>query len=236
MKNKILAIIPARGGSKGIPGKNIKKINGKPLLEYTAEAIKKCNLIDRAILSTDDDEIINIGLKLGLEVPFKRPLDLALDDTPAFPVIKHAINTLEKIDGYKPDTILLLQPTSPLRTYKHIFEALDIYLNTNVDTVVSVTEVPHNMNPYSIMKLNKNGEIVPFLNYDENKNLRQFKPTYYARNGAAIYITSYDTIMYHNTLYGKIIKPYFMKKEDSFDIDEEIDWDIVEYILKQKEQ
>ena len=132
MKNNILAIIPARGGSKGIPRKNIKNLNGKPLLEYTVDAINKCKLIDRAILSTDDDEIINIGSKLGLEVPFKRPLNLAQDDTPALPVIKHALNALEDIDGYKPDVIIILQPTSPLRTNKHISEALNLYLSNNV--------------------------------------------------------------------------------------------------------
>lgn len=236
MKNNILAIIPARGGSKGIPRKNIKKLNGKPLLEYTVDAINKCKLIDRAILSTDDDEIINIGSKLGLEVPFKRPLNLAQDDTPALPVIKHALNALEDIDGYKPDVIILLQPTSPLRTNKHISEALNLYLSNNVDTVVSVTEVPHNMNPYSIMHLKENGEVVPFLKFDENKNLRQFKPIYYARNGAAIYIVSYETIMSQNTLYGKKIRPYFMKREESFDIDEKIDWDIIENILEKGEQ
>ena len=176
MKN-IVAIIPARGGSKGIPRKNIKKINGKPLLEYTAKSALKCESLSRVILSTEDSEIMELGLKLGLEVPFTRPKILARDDTPGLDVIRHAVSQLNQDENYIPDIIVVLQPTSPLRSSKHIEEALELFMDGDADSLVSVTEVEHNMNPYSVMKLNNNGTISAFLEYDEKKNLRhQFKP------------------------------------------------------------
>jgi CMP-N,N'-diacetyllegionaminic acid synthase len=227
---EILAIIPARGGSKRIPRKNIKIFSGEPLLAFTAKAALNSARLSRVILTTDDEEIKKIGLDLGLEVPFVRPLKLAQDDTPSLPVFQHVVKTLEdRGEGYRPDVIVVLQPTSPLRTTKHIDEALNIFLEGDTDSLVSVTEVPHNMNPYSMMQLQKDGTITPFLNYDESKNLRQKKPVFYARNGAAIYICTYECLMEKNSLYGDTILPFFMKKEESFDLDDEVDWEIAEY-------
>jgi CMP-N-acetylneuraminic acid synthetase len=227
---EILAIIPARGGSKRIPRKNIKIFSGEPLLAFTAKAALNSARLSRVILTTDDEEIKKIGLDLGLEVPFVRPLKLAQDDTPSLPVFQHVVKTLEdREEGYRPDVIVVLQPTSPLRTTKHIDEALNIFLEGDTDSLVSVTEVPHNMNPYSMMQLQKDGTITPFLNYDESKNLRQKKPVFYARNGAAIYICTYECLMEKNSLYGDTILPFFMKKEESFDLDDEVDWEIAEY-------
>ena len=227
-----MGIIPARGGSKGIPRKNIKKIAGKPLLAYTAKAALGSSYISRVVLSTEDQEIRQVGNELGLEIPFIRPDNLAQDNTPSLPVVQHVLVMLERQENYKPDLIVLLQPTSPLRTSKHIDEALELFINQNADSLVSVTEVPHNMKPYSVMKSKKNGTIVPFLIYEENKNIRQQKPKFFARNGAAIYISTYECIMKNNSLYGSKILPYFMKKEDSFDLDDEIDWKIMESLIK----
>ncbi len=230
--NNIIGIIPARGGSKGIPRKNIRKISGKPLLAYTVEAAQGSKLLTRIILSTEDEEIKRLGLDLGLDVPFMRPAKLAEDDTPGLSVIKHAVRTLEKEENYHSDIIVVLQPTSPLRTSKHIDEALNIFLTDNADSLVSVTEVTHNMNPYSVMRLKEDGTIKQFLDYDEKKNLRQLKPIFYARNGAAIYICTYHCLIGKNSLFGDRILPYFMKKEESFDLDDQTDWRIVESLLK----
>jgi len=229
--NNIVGIIPARGGSKGIPRKNIRKLAGKPLLAYTADAALGSKLLSRIILSTEDEEIKQLGLKLRLDVPFVRPADLAEDKTPGLSVIQHAVRTLEVEENYCCDIIVVLQPTSPLRTSQHIDEALNIFLSDNADSLVSVTEVDHNLNPYSVMRLKEDGTIEPFLEYDENKNLRQLKPVFYARNGAAIYICTYDCLMGKNSLFGDRILPYFMKKEESFDLDDQIDWKIVESLL-----
>ena len=125
--NNIIGIIPARGGSKGIPCKNIKKLAGKPLLSYTAEAAHRSKLLTRIVLSTEDEEIKQLGLDLGLDVPFMRPAKLAEDDTPGVSVIRHAVDTLEREENYYPDVIVVLQPTSPLRTSEHIDEALNIF-------------------------------------------------------------------------------------------------------------
>lgn len=229
--NNIIGIIPARGGSKGIPRKNIKKLAGKPLLSYTAEAAHRSKLLTRIVLSTEDEEIKQLGLDLGLDVPFMRPAKLAEDDTPGVSVIKHAVDTLEKEENYYPDVIVVLQPTSPLRTSEHIDEALNIFLSNDADSLVSITEVSHNMNPYSVMRLNDNGTIKQFLDYDEKNNLRQLKPKFYARNGAAIYICNHNCLMSKNKLLGDKILPYFMKKEESFDLDDQIDWKILEHLL-----
>ena len=127
---KILAIVPARGGSKGIPQKNIYPLCNKPLIYYTIKAIQKSKMITRAILSSDSEDILNIATEYGLEAPFVRPAELARDDTPALPVIKHAVQWLEENDNYRADYIILLQPTSPLRTEKHIDGALSKLLNS----------------------------------------------------------------------------------------------------------
>ena len=230
-KKEILTVIPARGGSKGIPRKNIKDLAGKPLLAYTAEAALNSKRLGRIILSTDDDEIKKVGYSLGLEVPFDRPSELAQDYSTGTLVIQHAVRTFEELEHYCPEVIVVLQPTSPLRTSKHIDDALEIFQKNKADSLVSVTEVPHNMNPYSVMKLEKDGMVKPFLNYDENKNLRQMKPKFYARNGAAIYICTYECLMKKNSLFGKTTLPYFMNKEDSLDLDDEVDWQMTELVL-----
>jgi len=228
---EILAIIPARGGSKRIPRKNIKNFAGQTLLSYSASAALGSKMLSRTILTTDDKEIRKIGLELGIEAPFLRPGNLAQDDTPSLPVIFHAVQTLEDLEGYSPDIVVILQTTSPLRTSQHIDDALKTFLNSDADSLVSVTEVPHNMNPYSVMQLQEDGAIRPFLEYDENDNLRQKKPVFYARNGAAIYICTYQCLMQKNSLYGDKIVPFFMSKETSFDLDDEIDWKIAQYFI-----
>lgn len=235
MKNnkniEILCIIPARGGSKGIHKKNLVKLCGKSLIEYTIDEAKKSNLITRTILSSDDDEIISFCRNKNIEILFKRPVKLAEDQSSMLSVIEHAVKYLKDNENYKPDIILLLQPTSPLRSYHNIDEALTKLIDSNADSIVSVIEVPHNYNPYSIMKLKKD-YLIPYLKYDERKNIRQLKPIFYARNGAAIYAFTYNCLINKKSIFGDKILPYFMKKEDSIDIDDEIDLVLAEALLK----
>jgi CMP-N-acetylneuraminic acid synthetase len=178
--------------------------------------------------------VIKVAKDYGLEVPFVRPSKLAQDDTPALPVVKHAVKWLEETENYKVDYIILLQPTSPLRTENHIDEALSILINSDADSLVSIVEVPHNFNPYSIMKL-QGKYLSPYLLFDENKNLRQFKPVFYARNGAAIYAFTYNCLMNKHSIYGDKILPYLMEKASSIDVDDLFDLKLCEWILSSRE-
>lgn len=232
MKKEILAIIPARGGSKGIPRKNIKKLAGKPLLAYTAKSALQSRYLSKVLLSTDDFEIAEIGKKLGLEVPFMRPKGLAKDNSPSLPVFQHVLKELESRDGYIPDIVVILQPTSPFRSSKHIDEAISLFLRNKVDSVVSIVEVPHNMNPYSVMELSNEGTLHPFLLSKENLNIRQMKPKFYARNGAAIYVCNRKNIIEDNSLFGTVSMAYIMNKIESIDIDTTFDWMIAECLLE----
>lgn len=230
-KYEVLAIIPARGGSKSIPRKNLIYLAGKPLIKYTVDAVKKSKLVTRIILTCDNDEIIDYCKDQGIEIPFKRPSKLAQDTSSTISAIKHAVKFLEKNESYIPDYIMILQPTSPLRTAQHIDESLIKLINSNADSIVSIIKVPHQFNPYSVMKL-KDKYLIPFLSYDENKNNRKLKPIFYGRNGAAIYVFSYNCLIKKNSIYGDRILPYFMKKEESIDIDDELDLKFAEVILK----
>ena len=232
-KFKILSIIPARGGSKGIPKKNIYPLCGKPLMVYTIEAAKGSKYISRTILSSDSHDIIDIAYKYGVEVPFIRPKELAEENTPTLPVIQHAVEWLKENEDYIPDYIILLQPTSPLRTSRHIDEALEKLIYSDADSIVSVVKVPHQYNPYSIMEM-KDGFLKPFLEYDELKNIRQLKPTFYARNGAAIYAFTYECLMKRNSIYGDKILAYEMSREESIDIDDLLDLTICEMLLEDR--
>ena len=215
----ILGIIPARGGSKGIPKKNIKDLKGKPLIAYTIEAALKSNLTD-VIVSTDCNEIAEISKKYNAKV-IMRPANLAQDKTPTLPVLQFVIDSFDK--NY--DAVMTLQPTSPLRTIEHINESIDLFINDeNVDSLVSVTEVPHNYMPEKLMHFNGK-----YLTGNEKVKRRQDIPIMYARNGAAIYITKVDKI--NEYIFGGKILPYFMSKLNSFDIDDIEDWKIVERLV-----
>lgn len=182
------------------------------------------------ILSTEDPIIKKIGKELGLEVPFDRPSDLSNDDTPSLPVMLHVVNMLEKIENYLPDIIVLLQPTSPLRKTYHIDDAIDQFLKSDADSLVSVVEVPHSMSPFSAMELNDSEYLTPYKNLREDQNIRHKKPKFFARNGA-LYITTYKSLM-NETLYGEKIIPYFMSKNVSLDLDDLEDWEIAEFLLE----
>lgn len=228
---EIMAVIPARGGSKGIPRKNLVLLCGKPLIQYTIDSAKNSKLISRIILSSDDDEIIEYCKKQGIEVPFKRPAELAKDDTLSIDVVTHLIKHIKETESYTPDLVILLQPTSPLRTSKHIDDAILLLERTGADSVVSVVEVPHQYSPLSIMEI-KNERLVSFLQSEKIKIYNRWnKPKVYARNGAAVYATRYTTIVKYNNFFGEDCRPLIMKPEESVDVDTIFDLKLAEFLF-----
>jgi CMP-N-acetylneuraminic acid synthetase len=223
----VLGVIPARGGSKGIPNKNLTLLCGRPLLAYTADAVKESRLLTRTIVSTDDQWIAHCAKSLGLDVPFMRPAVLAGDDVPMLPVLQHAVETLEA-DGFSPDIVVLLQPTSPLRRGEHIDAAVKWLERAGGDSVVSVVEVPHQFNPTSVMRIEE-GLLTPFLDAP-TVTRRQDKPRVYARNGPAVLATRAGVIK-EGSLYGRQSWPLLMSPEDSVDVDTLWDLRVVESIL-----
>ena len=220
---KSLAIIPARAGSKGIEGKNYKLLNGKPLISYTIEAALNSK-IDRVIISTNCPEVIKISKKYNVEV-INRPEEISSDTSVTIDAIHHVLQNIESSDEY--ELIITLQATSPLRTSEHINESIDLYNNQNGDSLISVCKVPHNFSVEKIMLFDGD-----YLVGNTEPKRRQETKESYARNGAAIYITSKKIIK--DSIMGKKIVPYLMDKISSFDIDELEDWIIIESLLKNR--
>ncbi len=224
---EILGIIPARGNSKGIPRKNLALLAGKSLLQYTAEAAKGSKSLTRTMVSTDDQEIAEAGKKLGLEVPFLRPEVFAKDDTPMLDVLLDLLQTLEK-DGYSPDLLVLLQPTSPLRTSMDIDEAIRLLQDMDADTVVSVVPIPHQFTPACAQRM-IDGALIPFLDGPEILQ-RQKKEPLYARNGPAIVVCKVSSLQTKGFYGGKTV-PYVMPLERSLDIDGPEELAYAEFLL-----
>lgn len=224
---EVLVIIPARGGSKGIPHKNIKPLNGKPLIYYTIDTARAITGDENICVSTDDDEIIEVVEKYGLKVPFKRPAELATDTSGTYEVLLHALSYYES-RGKRYDAVLLLQNTSPFRKAEQVKEALQLF-NKNVDMVVSVKECA--ANPYyCVFEENEEG----YLNVckgDGNIFRRQDAPKVYEYNGA-IYIMNPEVLKTtHMHKMQKRVK-YVMDDISSFDLDTMADWNIAEMIAK----
>ena len=223
---KILAIIPARSGSKGLVDKNIKKLNGKPLIAYTIEATKKSNIFDQIIVTTDSEEYATISRQYGAEVPFLRPSKLSLDNTSSMDVIIHVLDELKK-QGKVYDCFMLLQPTSPLRTKDDILNSVKMMFDKNANSIVSVCEVDHN--PLWSNTLDQTLSLDEFIKEDGNIR-RQELPTYYRLNGA-IYLSNTNSFLENKTFYKKSFA-YIMSKQNSVDIDDELDFKLAELISK----
>lgn len=229
----VLGLITARGGSKSIPHKNIAPLNGRPLLAYTAAAALNGKHLTRVILSTDDAQIADVGRASGVEVPFMRPAELATDTATSLAVAQHALTWLANHEGWQADILVLLQPTSPLRTARHLDEALDAMIAADADTVVSVVEVPHHFSPYKLMKL-EDGRLTNFWDQPLPSMRRQDVPPLYARNGPAILATRRQIIVEQNTFYGDVVLPYIMSEADSVDIDTPFDLSVAQWLLSQQ--
>lgn len=225
MGARVLGLVPARGGSKGIPGKNLRELAGKPLLAYAADCALSSGVLDRVILSTDSEEIADAGRSYGLEVPFMRPSELATDSAAMLPVVQHAVSSLEA-DGWKPDAIMLIQPTAPLRRPEHLISAVRLFLENECDSVVSVTAVPGHLHPYWTMVI-EDGELREFHRGGLMVTRRQELPPVYARNGA-LYLFRRDLVMIHNTIYGARCLPLVMLEEESVNLDSMDDWELAQ--------
>lgn len=226
----VVAIIPARGGSKSIPGKNIKKLAGKPLIAYTIGEALKAKTLSRVIVSTDDEKIAKIAKKYGAEVPFKRPAYLATDTAHTPPVIKHAVKYLEKKEDYKVDIIVTLEPTSPFRKAEDIDTAVNKLVRTNADSVVTICEVEYP--PFWMQKL-KGDKLLPFVKskFDYNLFERQELPKVYKPNGV-VYVTRRDLLMKKNKLTGGDVRGVKMGVKRSLDINSLTDFMLAEILIK----
>lgn len=225
---RLLAIIPARGGSKGVPRKNVRAVAGRPLIAYSIAAARQSRMLDRIVVSTEDAEIAAISRELGADVRL-RPAALAQDDTPTRDVLHHVAAELES-ENYYSDAVVTLQPTSPLRTARHIDEAVALFTaDQKADSLVSVVEVPHVFRPQSLMRPTEEGYLVPYLD-GPVVTRRQDKAPVFARNGAAIYITRRSRLAEY--VFGGRLIAYVMDAESSLDIDTVDDFVVAEALLK----
>lgn len=219
----VLAIIPARGGSKGISYKNIRVVGGIPLVAWTIAEAKKSEYIDRLILSSDDKKIIDVAKQFGCEVPFIRPPNLALDETPGIAPVLHAIEALHDYDY-----IVLLQPTSPLRTVQDIDGCIELCLEKNANSCISVTEP--DKSPFWIYTIDSENCMSPLLDQIDSNARRQDLPKAYVLNGA-VYVAQTGWIKNNKTFISPTSVAYYMPKERSLDIDTEYDLQLVDFII-----
>lgn len=224
----ILGLIPARGGSKGFPRKNIGQLLGKPLIAWVIEGALASKYLDRLIVSTDDDEIVEISKKYGAEVPFMRPKELATDEAIRIDVVSHTINWIQKNNKFY-DLLMLLQPTSPLRTSEDIDRAIELLFSKKAKAVVSVCEAEHH--PYWSNTLPKNGCMENFIKPEIMSKNRQQLPLFYRLNGA-IYLAYCDYIENQRSFFGKETFAYIMPQGKSIDIDNEVDFKLAEILMK----
>ena len=222
----VLALIPARGGSKEIKRKNIKLISGKPLINWTIETAKKAECIDRLIVSTDDEEISEIAKKSGAEVPFMRPKEISEDNTPG---IEPALHTIKQIPNF--EWLLLLQPTSPLRSVEDIDGIFNFCIKNNCPSAVSVCEV--NKHPYHMYHMNKSFNLKPFIKDRPKLSARQDFSPLYITNGA-LYLAKVDWLLKNKNFIGLETLGFTMPLSRSIDIDTMYDWNIAEQELNNK--
>ncbi len=227
---RVLGIVTARGGSKGVPGKNIRPLLGKPLLQYTAEAALGAKRLTRVILSTEDKEIADVGRQCGLEVPFMRPMELARDNTPHLPVLQDAVRRLEQA-GESYDAILTLQPTNPLRLPSDIDGAIELLEKTGADSVISFVAVGEK-HPARMKFVDDQGRVIdpPFAEKMEGQR-RQELPKLFLREGS-IYLTRRDVLMKQHSLKGRDCRAWIMPEDRACNIDQPFDLFLAEQLLK----
>jgi len=216
-----VALVPARGGSKGIPRKNLAPLAGRPLLAWTLDAASAAETVTRVVVSTDDGDI---AAAAGDAEVLRRPKELATDETPMVDVVRHALGELGRLD-----VLVLLQPTSPLRRAEHVDGAVRLLLETGADSVVSVVEVPHRYGAESLMEL-ENGR----LTVRSQPTIRQQQPRLYARNGPAVLALRPERL--GEVLYGADVRAYVMSERDSLDVDTPEDLELAELLLSRRER
>lgn len=210
-----------------MPRKNVAPLAGRPLLAYTCEAARNSRLLDRVVVSTDDEEIARVARHEGVEVPFMRPAALAGDNTPMIDVVRHAVTELRS-QGYEADAVVVLQPTSPLRRGSHIDDAVDLLNTSGADTVVTVVKVPHEFVPSSLMRVEA-GRLVPIDAFSALR--RQDKPVLLARNGPAV-LAVRTAVLEKNSFYSGDVRGIEMTFADSVDIDSAEDLLFAEFLIR----
>lgn len=228
--NCVIAIIPARGGSKGLSQKNILPLGGKPLVAHTIEAARAAHSIQRVVVSTESPEIAQIARRYGAEVPFLRPPELARDDTPTLPVMQHVVAQIEAAQQLRLEVIVLLQPTSPFRRAEDIDCAVAMLEQTSADSVVSLCAVEHHP---AWMKRIDDGRVQPFLENAPEYTRRQDLPPVYRLNGA-IYVTRRRVLLEENRILGPDTRALIMDRESSLDIDTPLDLKLAELIIQER--
>lgn len=224
---RVVCIIPARAGSKGVPGKNVRLLGGKPLIAHSIEHAQDSRYIDRIIVSTDGEDIAEAARQAGAEVPFMRPAELASDTAGTIDVLLHVADWLEKEDGWPFDVLVLLHATTPLRTPQDIDTSIDLLVNEHADSVFSVAEAYRN--PYfNMVELDSAG--VPHLVKEGSFASRQEAPTVYDLN-SSIYVWWRDTLVEGRRVILPNSRVHVMSRESSVDIDEELDFRIAEMLL-----
>ena len=227
---RILALIPARGGSKGVPGKNTKLLNGKPLLAYTSEIAMQSKPLTEVIVSTEDAQIMEAAKELGIQVPFIRPIALAKDDIPTIDVIIHALQWYKK-QNVLFDAVCLLQVTSPFRTLDFLDKAIEKFIGSGCDSLVSVQRVPDEYNPHWTFEVDEGGCLKIATGEAEIIPRRQELPIAYHRDGS-IYITKTEVLLKEHSLYGKSTAFIESKPDFYVNIDTMKDWEKAEEMIK----
>ncbi|APG23789.1 acylneuraminate cytidylyltransferase family protein [Syntrophotalea acetylenica] len=228
---RILALIPARGGSKGLPGKNIRELAGRPLLAWSIEAARQSRYVDVVALSTDSRDIAEVAEAEGVPVPFLRPAHLATDSASSFDALVHALDWYAG-NGERFDLVVWLQPTSPLRTAADIDQAIELYFEKQADAIVSVCETDHH--PWWSNTLSADGNMAGFLRHEVLNTNRQELPVYYRLNGA-IYLGAPELLREQRSFFGRATYAYVMSRERSVDIDDLIDFRLAECLILENE-
>jgi CMP-N,N'-diacetyllegionaminic acid synthase len=226
---RVLGVIPARGGSKGIPRKNIRPLRGRPLLAYTADAALAARHLDRVLLTTDDPEIAEVGRSCGLDVRFLRPAELARDDTPSLPVVQHAAEWAESAWG-RFDAVCLLQPTNPLRTAAHIDACIELLETQGLDAVVTILAIPHEHHPLWAYYRDPDGLLRLASGASVPPPRRQDLPEAFHREGS-VYVTCRDVLMVDGSLYGRSTGGVPIDPERSVNLDNPRDWERAEHLI-----
>lgn len=231
--SETVAIITARGGSKGIPGKNLKPMAGRPMIAWTIEVARQAQGLDRVLVSTDDPEIARVCREHGAEVPFLRPAHLATDTATHLAVFDHMMDWLAA-EGHLPEYLLLLQPTSPLRIREDIEGGIQLARERRADAVIGVSEIhPHTAHPWLAKKLSADGALEPFMVAPTDDLRRQNMPPAYAINGA-LYVNRTESLRRDRTFFPSGALAYPMPVERSLDVDAPLDFFLAEQLLKQR--
>lgn len=237
---RVLAVVPARGGSKGIPRKNVRLLAGKPLLAYAVEAGLQARLVDRVICSTDDQEIATVARASGAEVPFLRPAELAEDTTEDWPVFAHALDWLAEHEGWRPDVVVNLRPTSPLRRVEHVDDAIRLLLETGADSVKSVSLARQHPHKMWLLAGAASGPMVPFLATEFRRQRgpdvprAELEPVYW-QNGV-VDVTRTEVILEQGVMMGRTVAGLVTSPDDSVDLDSPLDFRLAELLIEARQR